>query len=684
MKKSLLSLSLALALLPLASTAGPADPMNKPQLGDFGVDLGNRDLSVKPGDNFDRYANGHWEDAYQLKDYESDYGSFDTLNDQAEEDVRAIIEELQGRRELAPGSEEQKVRDYYASYMNQAARDSAGIKPLQPLLDKIAGIDSMAKLIAAFGTSDVDGSNSPIGNGLSVDRKNPNRYLLGVGVGGLGLPDKDYYLNPDPRFVAIRAAYVEHIQRMLGFAGVTDGKARAEAVLALETDLAKQHWDRAERRDRDKTYNLTTFADLNKLYPGYDWAAQLRAQEMPIPTEVNVTTPSAVAPVIAIINKTPLAVWRDYLRFHSVRTNAPLLSSEIDNASFAFTGMVLQGEKAQREQWKRAIETIADTDGLGDAVGKIYVSQHFKPESKAAMDALVENLRKALRANIGKIDWMGEATKAEAYHKLETFHPKIGYTNEWRDYSSVSIVPDNLVANVRAMRIYYNQDQNRRVGTVPDREEWGMTPQTVNAYYNASFNEVVFPAAILQPPFFDVNADPAVNYGGIGAVIGHEMGHGFDDQGSKSDYAGIQRKWWTDADRALFEKRVATLGKQYDSYCPLAGQCINGKLTMGENIGDLSGLSTAYTAYHLSLNGKPAPVIDGLTGDQRFFLAWAQVWKSKYRDEALVNQMKSNPHSPAPYRINGQVRNMDAWYEAFNVKEGDKLYLAPADRVRIW
>ncbi|MFA6987016.1 MAG: M13 family metallopeptidase, partial [Arenimonas sp.] len=485
MKKSLLSLSLALILVPAAAQAG-GTAAAAPALGSFGVDLGNRDTAVKPGDDFDRYANGRWHDTYQLKDYESDYGSFDLLNDKAQEDVRAIIEELQARTDLAPGSDEQKVRDYYASYMNIAARDAAGVAPIQPVLDRIAEIDSLPELINAFGAADIDGSNAPVGIGLSIDRKNPNRYLVATFVGGLGLPDKDYYLNPDPRFVQIRAAYLEHIASMLGFAGVKDDKPRAEAVLALETELAKQQWDRAERRDRDKTYNLTTFAELTSRYAGYDWAAQLKAQGMPVPAEVNVSTPSSFAPVIAIVNKTPLAVWRDYLRFHAIRNNAPLLSSEIDNASFAFTGTVLQGQKTQRESWKRAIETIADTDGLGEAVGKIYVARHFRPESKAAMDALVENLRKALRLNIQKLDWMGPATKAEAYHKLETFRPKIGYTSKWRDFGSVTIVPGDLIANVRAMRVYYNDDQNRRIGTVPDREEWGMTPQTVNAYYNSS------------------------------------------------------------------------------------------------------------------------------------------------------------------------------------------------------
>jgi predicted metalloendopeptidase len=482
--------------------------------------------------------------------------------------------------------------------------------------------------------------------------------------------------------VQIRAAYLEHVQKMLGFAGVQDAKARAEAIVALEAEIASKHWDRAQLRDRDRTYNLRTFAQLQQEFPGYDWAAHFAASGITKPpAEVNVSTPSAVLPLLDVIAKTPLNVWRDYLSFHAVRNHAPLLSTEIDEAAFAFNGGVLQGQKAQREAWKRG---IAQLNGIGDAVGQVYVARHFKPEAKAAMDTLVENLRKALRLNIQKLDWMGEATKAEAYRKLETFNPKIGYPKKWRDYAGVNIVADDLMANVLSVRRYAINDQLRRLGTKPDRDEWFMTPQTVNAYYNASFNEIVFPAGILQPPFFDLNADPAVNYGAIGGVIGHEMGHGFDDQGSKSDYAGIQRNWWTDEDRARFEARTKALVAQYNSYCPLPNQCVNGQLALGENIGDLGGLSMAYTAYRLSLNGKEAPVIDGLTGDQRFFLAWAQVWKSKYRDEAMLNQLKVGPHSPPTFRVNGPLRNLDEWYRAFDVKPGDKLYLPPEQRVRIW
>ena len=686
MKRSLLGLGIAGALTVAVSTATAAAPTGKAQLGSFGVDLTARDLTVKPGDDFNRYASGQWIDTYVLKDYETNYGSFNQLRDRAEEQTRALMDELLASKNLAAGSNGRKLRDFYASFMDRAGRDAAGIKPLQPVLDRIAKIDSKDKLIAAFGNAGIDGSSAPFGMGVGIDRKDPNQYQVGLGVGGLGLPDRDYYLNQDARFVKIREAYLAHIQRMLGFAGVSgaDAKARAEAVLALETALAKPQWERVKLRDRDKTYNQFTYAELQQKFPGYDWAAQLRAQGMPQPDKLNITTPDVIQPVIDIVNATPLATWRDYLAFHAVDGNADLLSSEIDAASFEFNGKVLGGQKAQREDWKRALALVGGRGGLGEALGELYVARYFKPEAKAAMDQLVENLRTALRSNIEQIGWMGEATKAEAYRKLASFRPKIGYPSKWKDYSSVTIKADDLLGNAVAMREFNRADQNRRVGQKTDREEWGMTPQTVNAYYNSAFNEIVFPAAILQPPFFEVHADAAVNYGGIGAVIGHEMGHGFDDQGSKSDADGIQRNWWTDEDRARFEQLTKALGAQYDAYCPLEGQCVNGGLTMGENIGDLGGVSMAYTAYQLSLGGKPAPVIDGLTGDQRFYLAWAQVWKSKYRDEALLRQLKTDPHSPGMYRANGPLRNLDGWYRAFEVKQGDAMYLAPEKRVQIW
>ena len=680
MKKRLLSLSLALALAaPFALAAE-----GRPELGSFGIELANKDTSVRPGNDFNRFANGQWYDNFELRDYQTRFGSFNELSDRAEEQVRVIIEELQQRTDLVPGSNAQKIRDFYASYMDTAARDAAGIAPLQPVLDRIAAIDDRDELVAAFGRSNRDGSASPVSVGIGLDRKDPNRYLVGIGVGGLGLPDRDFYFNPAPRFVQIREAYVAHIATMLGFAGKADARARAEAVMALETAMAQHHWERAALRDRERTYNLTTLEQLREQFPGYDWTAHFESQGFATPAEVNVTTPSAVGPILELVRDTPISTWRDYLAFHAIDNHAPLLSSEIDNASFAFNGTVLSGQRAQRELWKRGVALVGGMGGLGDAVGQLYVERHFQPEAKAAMDLLVENLRTALRQHIDQLDWMGPATKAEAYKKLESFRPKIGYPSEWRDYSSVNIVPDNLMANILALREFNVRDQNGRLGTVPDREEWFMTPHTVNAYYNPVFNEIVFPAAILQPPFFDLHADPAVNYGAIGGVIGHEMGHGFDDQGSRSDWQGIQRNWWTDEDRARFEARTAALVAQYNQFCPLEGHCVNGQLSLGENIGDLAGLSMAWTAYQLSLGGKEAPVIDGVTGAQRFFLAWAQIWKSKHREEALINQIRVGPHSPPEFRINGVVRNIDAWYEAFGVQPGDALYLPKEERVRIW
>lgn len=680
MKKTLLSLSLALALVVPAAHAADG----RPDLGSFGIELGNRDTSVRPGDDFNRFANGSWYDNFELRDYQTRFGSFNELSDRAELQVRTIIEELQQRDDLAPGSNEQKIRDFYASYMDVAARDAAGIEPIRPILERIAGIEDHADLVAAFGRANRDGTASPVSVGIGLDRKDPNRYLVGIGVGGLGLPDRDFYFNPAPRFVQIREAYVAHIATMLGFAGKADARARAEAVMALETALARHHWERAALRDRERTYNLKTLDTLKAGFPGYDWVAHFESQGFPAPAEVNVTTPSAVGPVLEVIRETPVSTWRDYLAFHAIDNHAPLLSSEIDAAGFAFNGTVLNGQRAQRELWKRGVALVGGMGGLGDAVGELYVERHFPPAAKAAMDRLVENLRTALRQHIDQLDWMGPETKVEARKKLESFRAKIGYPSRWRDYSAVTIVPGDLMANVLALREFNVQDQNGRLGTVPDREEWFMTPHTVNAYYNAVFNEIVFPAAILQPPFFDVDADPAVNYGAIGGVIGHEMGHGFDDQGSRSDWQGIQRNWWTDEDRARFEARTAALVAQYNQYCPLEGHCVNGQLSLGENIADVAGLSMAWTAYQISLDGKEPPVIDGVTGAQRFFLAWAQIWRSKSREEALINQLRVGPHSPPQFRINGVVRNIDAWYEAFGVTPEDDLYLPPEERVRIW
>jgi predicted metalloendopeptidase len=678
------ALMFAIASSAFPARAGDGSANARPELGTFGIDLSARDPAATPGDDFNRYVSGHWLDTYRLKDDETVYGPVRFLRDRTETQVRAILDELAARRDVAPGSEAQKVRDYYASFIDRARRDAAGIRPVKPMLDRIAAIRTRADLVEAFGNADLDRSNAPFAFDVSPDRKDPLQYLVTLEVGGLGLPDRDYYFNPDPRFVGIRTAYLAHIERMLGFAGVKDAKPRAQAILALETELARPQWERSRLRDLDKTYNAKPFAALAEDYPGFDWAAFARAAGMPALDRVNDSTPSAVQPIVDVVAKTPLPVWRDYLACHAVSTNAPLLSRDIDDAAFAFTGTVLNGQAAQRDDWKRAVATVASMGGLGDAVGKLYVERHFVPAAKTAMLELVENVRAAMRQGIAGSAWMSAATKAEAFHKLDTFRPMIGYADRWRDYSSVTMVPDDLVANTLQMRRYWRNDGIRRIGTRPDRFEWLMTPHTVNAYYDPSFNVIVFPAARLQAPNFDLHADPAVNYGAIGAVIGHEMGHGFDDQGSKSDFAGIQRNWWTDADRAQFDARTKALAAQYSAFCPLKDTCVDGALTLGENIGDLNGVAVAYAAYHLSLAGKPAPVIDGITGDQRFFMAYAQMRNEKSREEYLVNQIKTDPHSPGRYRINGAVRNFDPWYAAFDVKPGDALYLPPEQRVRIW
>ncbi|WP_170113417.1 M13 family metallopeptidase [Ahniella affigens] len=679
---TLLSLGLGLGLAGLVQADDAVS--GKPVFGSFGIALLHRDLNVLPGDDFNRYANGIWQDTYQLKDHETRYGAFTLLSDQAEIDVRAIIEGITDD-DAKRDPEAQQVRDLYRSVMNIEARNQAGLKPIQKALDQIAQIKNSKDLAEAFGRAPIDGSISPFFGIIGPDRKAPEQNVLSLIVGGLGLPDREYYTDPAPRFIEIRKAYRAHIAKMLSLAGFDETDARAESIMKLETEIAKHLWPRAELRDRDKTYNLVSFKDLKQTYKGFDWALYFRAAGIKHPPKsLNLNTPSAMPPIVALTQSQPVAVWRDYLRFHTIDNNAPLLTEELDNTSFAFNGTVLAGQKAQRELWKRALDQTGGAFALGDAVGKRYVAKHFRPESKAAMSELVENLRAALKQNIANLDWMSDATKTEAFRKLSTFRPKIGYPDKWRDYSTVTIVPDNLVANVRALREYNRNDQVSRLDKPTDRDEWRMTPQTINAYYNPTFNEIVFPAAILQPPFFDLNADPAVNYGAIGAVIGHEMGHGFDDQGSKSDADGIQRNWWTAEDRNRFEVKTKALGAQYNTYCPIDGQCVNGQLTMGENIGDLGGLSMALTAYRLSLHGKPAPVLEGLSGEQRFFLAWAQIWNAKYREEALLNQLRTDPHSPARYRINGPLRNMDAWYEAFSVTDQHKLFVKPEDRVRIW
>lgn len=673
---------------PVETTSNPAEQTDMTQtgsaeLGDWGVDLSNRDLSVRPGDDFARYANGSWVDRFEIPADRSRYGAFDILRKISDERVNAIIEDLVNSEPL-PGTMEQKVADYYRSFMDVETINRLGIEPLRPALAAIGQIDSMADLVTAFGRAQLDTTASPLGFGISADRADPDRHQLSVAIGGISLPDRDYYLLDDERFIIIRNAYREHIIRMLDFAGFEGTDLMADSVIKIETQIAAAMWPRDQRRNRDLTYNPMTYADFKQAWPGINWDSYFAAAGVEGLEDLNVTFPSAMDPVIDVINSTSLDAWQAYLSYQLIANNSGILAEEIDQAGFDFYSTVLNGIPQQRERWERAVMRVGGLDSLGLALGQIYVERHFPPSAKRQMEDLVENLRSALRQSIEQNDWMDAPTKKEALLKISAFRPKIAYPDVWKDLSAIEIVPGDVFANARNVRDFFYWDNIGDLHEATDREEWGMTPQTVNAYYNSSFNEIVFPAGILQPPFFDPNADMAVNYGAIGVVIGHEMGHGFDDQGSKSDYRGIQRNWWTEEVRAAFDQMTGRLADQYAQFEPLAGNFIDGRFTLGENIGDVGGLSMAYQAYQIALNGQEAPVIDGLTGDQRFFLGYAQVWLGKIREEALVSQLKSDPHSPAEFRIQGAVRNHDAWYKAFDVQPTDALYLPPEERVRIW
>ena len=658
-------------------------PDAKPELGDFGVDLSQQDPDTRPGDDFFRFANGKWLDEFELPADRSNYGSFSVLGDRSDERVNTIIEDLSAA-EPAADTIEQKISDYYLSYMNTEVLDERGIGPLRERLAQLAAIDSRDALIEALGRSQLDATASPFGWYVGADRRDPDRHQLVLSLGGIGLPDRDYYLLDTEQYVGVRSEYVAHIERMLGFAGIENAAEKAQAVLALETAFAENLWPRADRRNRDLTFNPMTYTEFKAAYPNMDWDAYWAAAGISEIEDLNVSYPTAMAPIIALLDSVAVEDWVSYMSYQHISNLASVLSQEIDNENFHFYSTVLNGVPEQRQRWERGVERVGSLNSLGEAVGQIYVQKHFPEAAKQQMQGLVENLRTALANSIASLDWMGEETKNEARLKLESFRPKIAYPDEWRDLSAIEISRDDLFANARSVREFNYADEISRLGKPTNREEWGMTPQTVNAYYNSSFNEIVFPAGILQPPFFDPAADMAVNYGGIGAVIGHEMGHGFDDQGSKSDSLGVQRNWWTDDDRANFEKLTTALAAQYDQFEPVPGYFVDGNFTLGENIGDVGGLSLAYRAYKLSLGGEEAPVIDGLTGDQRFFLSWAQVWQRKYREDALIQRLTSDPHSPSEFRVNGVVRNFDAWYEAFDVQPEDALYLAPEDRVRIW
>ena len=665
------------AMSPPAAAPAPTTPPAR--IGMWGVDLTSRDASVKAGDDFYRYAIGHWLDTNEIPADRTSWSTFAVLANEAEQQLRGLVEALPDNGPA--GSDEQKVHDLYRTYLDTQAIENLGLKPVQSMLDAIRAVRTHEDVAKLLGRADMP-LRTPIGEGITIDQKNPDRYIVAVTQSGLGLPERDYYLKDDPTLKDIRAKYEAHIDRMLTLAGEKNGAAQAKSIVELETEIAKLHWPIAKRRQRDLTYNLRTREDLEKLAPEFPWQAQLTAAGIGDQKEFVVRELDAVQGLGKLFRQIPVARWRSYMTYHLFEGAANVLPKAFDDERFDFYGRTLNGQPQQRERWKRAMDAL---DGaLGEATGKMYVTRYFPPESKAKMLALVENLRAAYAERVKHLAWMSEDTKKVALEKLSTFRPKIGYPDKWRDYSALEIRPGDAFGNsVRAAVFDWQRDVNR-LGKPTDRDEWGMTPQTVNAYYNPTFNEIVFPAAILQPPYFDPNADAAVNYGAIGGVIGHEMGHGFDDQGSKSDARGVLRTWWAPADEAAFKKLVDRLALQYDGYAALPGLNVNGRLTLGENIGDLGGLSVAYEAYHIALKGQPSPVLDGFTGDQRFFLSWAQAWRSLMRDARLRTQVMSDPHSPPKFRVNGVVRNMDQWYAAFDVKPDDKLYIAPDERVKIW
>ncbi|HJT43738.1 MAG TPA: M13 family metallopeptidase [Rhizomicrobium sp.] len=659
----------------------------QPKLGKWGVDMTSLDRSVKPGDNFFLYVNGGWLKTAQIPADRASAGSFQDLQILSEQRLKTIVADLEKKPVRQLRAEERKLRDLHDSFVDTAAIEAKGLGAVSKDLNYLAGLKTLDDVARAMGS--VRLSTMSIYNiGIGVDDKNSDNYSVNLGQSGLGMPDRDYYLSSDEAILKTRAAYHKYLADMLTLAGLGDAQARADRLLALETEIAKVSWPRADRRDADKIYNPMPASALKTLAPDFAWDAFLGEVAIPLKKPdgheryVIVAEKSAFGPLAAIFKKTPVSTWRDYLTVHYLHSFAPYLPKRFDDLAFSFYGTVLQGRTQQLDRRTRAVHLLDRQ--MGEALGKLYVARYFPPDAKAKADLLVSNLMKAYEADIRTLDWMGPQTRAKALEKLHLFTPKIGYPSKWRDYSAFSVVRGDPVGNAQRAGVFeWNRDL-ARINQPVDKSEWGMTPSTINAYYNPSFNEIVFPAAILQAPFFDPAADDAVNYGAIGAVIGHEISHGFDDQGSKYDGKGILQNWWTKEDRENFDARSGTLVKQYGAYEPLPGLHLDGQNTLGENIADNAGLAIALKAYHLSLNGKPAPVIDGLTGDQRLFLSFGQVWRTKMRESAIRTRTLSDPHAIAEFRVIGPTRNMDAWYDSFEVKPGDKYYLAPADRVRLW
>ncbi|NNF15613.1 MAG: hypothetical protein HKN70_02645 [Gammaproteobacteria bacterium] len=647
----------------------------------LGIDVANMDPGVRPQDDFYRHVNGKWLASTTIPADKSNYGSFTELFDVSERQQKEIIDHAAQSAGPA-GSDAKRIGKFYRAFMNEEAVEAAGATPLRPWLAQVHAVSDKSQLMDYFGQAQRFGFGSPLAFWVNQDAGNTTEYIAYLSQSGLSLPDRDYYLQDTEKFLDAREKFVAHIERVFAMAGLSKGREAAANILALETRLAAAQWDRVRNRDRNATYNRLSKERLTSHNSDLNMQAFLNGAGIGAENYFVVRQPDYLTALGKIVAETPLSVWRQYLNWQVIDQAAPYLSKNFVDADFDFFSRTLRGVEENRPRWKRGVAAVNAT--LGEAVGKLYVEKYFAPESKARMDQMIDNLRAAFAASIDTLEWMSADTKVQAQKKLAKFTPKIAYPDKWKDYSGLQLTEDNLVANMLASaELEYERMLNKLGGPI-DRTEWFMTPQTVNAYYNPSMNEIVFPAAILRPPFFNVEADDAVNYGGIGAVIGHEFSHGFDDQGRKSDGDGTLRDWWTEQDAQEFKRRADGLVAQYAAFSPVDGLHVNGELTLGENIGDLAGLTMAYRAYRLSLNGKEAPVINGYSGDQRFFMGWAQVWRRLYREDELRRRLLTDPHSPSEYRVNGIVANMPEFYAAFNVMPGDRLFRPAQERVKIW
>jgi putative endopeptidase len=682
----------AISLLIAASTAqavdmpaaAPTSTASAPNVLISGIENANVDQTVRIQDDFYHHVNGTWLKNTEIPADKSGWGAFYELRELSVTQIRGIIEATAKNADKTPGSEAQKIGDLYASFMDESKLDAIGLKSLDAEFAKVAALKDKKEIPALIAYFNRVGVTAPYDLGIHQDNKDSTKYVVDFAQSGLGLPDRDYYLkDDDAKLKEARTKYVAHITKMLTMAGDKNAAAKAKQILALETALAKVQWTKVENRDPVKAYNKRELADLPKMTPDYDWKQYMTKAGLDGKvTYVIVSQPSYMTGFDKVLKSTPLPVWKAYFAWHVLSSDAPYLSKAYSDENFAFYGTALNGIPEQQPRWKRAVNL--EEGAIGEGLGKLYVAQYFPPENKARMEKLVGNLLEAFRQSVDTLDWMSPETKKEAKAKLAAFTPKIGYPSKWRDYSALQIDKDDLIGNVKRANEFEYQRNLNKLGQPIDRAEWGMTPQTVNAYYNPEMNEIVFPAAILQPPFFNAQADDAVNYGAIGAVIGHEISHGFDDQGAQYDGNGNLRDWWSKEDHERFAAKSAALVKQYSAFSPLPGYNVNGELTLGENIADNSGLAIAYKAYKISLEGKEAPVIDGFSGEQRFYLGFGQVWRGKVRDNAVIVRIKTDPHSPPQFRGNGTVKNQPGFYNAFGVKEGDAMYLAPDQRVMMW